>query len=79
MSFVKELTAAFYALDYPENAFWMRGYMRDQYPFIGIKKPARATVFKAIYQAHGQCGDWFEVCSELFAMPEREFQYAAMD
>ena len=79
MSFVKEITAAFYALDHPENAYWMRGYMRDQYPFIGIKKPERTVVFKAIYKAHGRCEDWFEVCSALFAMPEREFQYAAMD
>lgn len=79
MSFVSELSNAFYALGNPDNAYWMRWYMRDQYPFIGIKKPERATVFKEIYKAHGRGEDWFEVCSELFAMPEREFQYAAME
>jgi 3-methyladenine DNA glycosylase AlkD len=79
MKFVGEVMAAFHALENPENAYWMRWYMRDQYPFLGIKKPERALVFKEIYQIHGRSEDWFEVCSELFAMPEREFQYAAME
>ena len=79
MSFVAELGAAFHALENPNNAYWMRWYMRDQYPFLGIKKPERAVVFKEIYKSHGRSADWFEVCSELFAMPEREFQYVAME
>ncbi|MEY4987521.1 MAG: hypothetical protein RL567_1300 [Bacteroidota bacterium] len=79
MNFVVAIKEAFYALDNPENAYWMRWYMREQYPFIGIKKPERALVFKAIYKEYGRGEDWFEVCSELFALPEREFQYAAME
>lgn len=79
MNFVFAIKEAFYALENPENAYWMRWYMRDQYPFIGIKKPERAVVFKAIYKEYGRGDDWFEVCSELFAMPEREFQYVAME
>jgi 3-methyladenine DNA glycosylase AlkD len=79
MNFVFAIKEAFYALENPENAYWMRWYMRDQYPFIGIKKPERAVVFKAIYKEYGRGEDWFEVCSELFALPEREFQYVAME
>jgi 3-methyladenine DNA glycosylase AlkD len=79
MNFVSAIKEAFYALDNPENAHWMRWYMRERYPFIGIKKPERALVFKAIYKEYGRGEDWFEVCSELFALPEREFQYAAME
>jgi 3-methyladenine DNA glycosylase AlkD len=79
MNFVVAIKEAFYALDNPENAYWMRWYMREQYPYIGIKKPERTVVFKAIYKEHGRGEDWFEVCSELFALPEREFQYAAME
>jgi 3-methyladenine DNA glycosylase AlkD len=79
MNFVSAIQEAFYALDNPENAYWMRWYMREQYPFIGIKKPERALVFKDIYKQYGRSEDWFEVCSDLFALPEREFQYAAME
>lgn len=79
MNFVGAIKEAFNAVENPENAYWMRWYMRDQYPFIGIKKPERAIIFKAIYKTDGRSEDWFEVCSELFAMPEREFQYVAME
>ena len=79
MSFIGAIRDAFYALENPENARWMREYMRNQYPFLGIKKPERALVFKEIYQKYGKAEDWFEVSSELFAMPEREFQYVAME
>lgn len=79
MNFVSAIKEAFYALENPENAHWMRWYMRDQYPFIGIKKPERTLVFKDIYKQYGRSEDWFEVCSDLFALPEREFQYVAME
>jgi 3-methyladenine DNA glycosylase AlkD len=78
MSFVGATKDAFYALINPENAHWMRQYMRNKYQFIGIKKPEQALVFKDIYKKFGKAEDWYEVSSELFAMPEREFQYVAM-
>lgn len=78
MSFVGAIKDAFYALENPENAHWMRQYMRNKYQFIGIKKPEQALVFKDIYKKFGKAEDWYEVSSELFAMPEREFQYVAM-
>jgi 3-methyladenine DNA glycosylase AlkD len=78
MSFIGAIKDAFYALENPENAHWMRQYMRNKYLFIGIKKPEQALVFKDIYKKFGKAEDWFEVSSELFALPEREFQYVAM-
>jgi len=78
MSFVGAIKDAFYALENPENAHWMRQYMRNKYQFIGIKKPEQALVFKDIYKKFDKAEDWYEVSSELFAMPEREFQYVAM-
>jgi 3-methyladenine DNA glycosylase AlkD len=78
MSFVGATKDAFYALKNPENAHWMRQYMRNKYQFIGIKKPEQALVFKDIYKKFGKAEDWYEVSSELFALPEREFQYVAM-
>ncbi len=79
MSFVAAIQEAFHALENPENAHWMRWYMKDQYPFLGIKKPERAEVFKALYKQFGRSEDWFEVCSELYSLPQREFQYVAME
>jgi 3-methyladenine DNA glycosylase AlkD len=78
MSFIGAIKDAFYALENPEDARWMRQYMRNKYLFIGIKKPEQALVFKDIYKKYGKAEDWYEVSSELFAMPEREFQYVAM-
>ncbi|MFM6936471.1 MAG: DNA alkylation repair protein, partial [Aquirufa sp.] len=74
MSFIAAIQEAFHALENPENAYWMRWYMKDQYPFLGIKKPERAEVFKALYKQFGRSEDWFEVCSELYSLPQREFQ-----
>jgi 3-methyladenine DNA glycosylase AlkD len=79
MSFISAIRDAFYSLENVENAHWMRQYMRNKYLFIGIKKPEQALVFKDIYKKYGKAEDWYEVSSELFAMPEREFQYVAME
>ena len=79
MSFIGAIRDAFYALENAENAHLMRQYMRNKYLFIGIKKPEQALVFKDIYKKYGKAEDWYEVSSELFAMPEREFQYVAME
>jgi len=79
MSFVGAIKEAFYALENRENAQWMGRYMRHKFLFIGIKTPERAVVFKDIYKKYGKVEDWYEVSSTLFAMPEREFQYVAME
>ena len=77
--FVKAITEALRDLADADNAFWMCKYMREKYPFLGVKKPERHEVFKALYKQYGSSEDWFEVSTQLFAMPEREFQYVAME
>ena len=77
--FVKAITEALRDLADADNAFKMRKYMRDKYPFLGVNKPERQEVFKHLYKQYGSSQDWFEVSKELFAMPEREFQYVAME
>ena len=77
--FVNAITEALRDLADADNAFWMRKYMREKYPFLGVKKPERHEVFKALYKQFGSSKDWYEVSTELFAMPEREFQYVAME
>ena len=77
--FIPAITEALRDLADADNAFWMRKYMREKYPFLGVKKPERQEVFKHLYKQYGFTKDWFEVSSQLFAMPEREFQYVAME
>ncbi|MDF5689520.1 DNA alkylation repair protein [Aquirufa aurantiipilula] len=68
-----------YSLRHEENAHWMNKYMREQYPFIGIKKPQRHQLLKEWYAHEGKGLDWFQVSNELFRLKEREFQYIALD
>lgn len=77
--FVKAITEALRDLADADNAFKMRKYMRDKYPFLGVNKPERQEVFKHLYKLRGSSQDWFDISSELFAMPEREFHYVAME
>jgi len=73
------LEDAFHDLANPENALWMRKYMREQFPFLGIKKPEREEVFLELYRFYGAKEDFFEQCQALFQKPEREFQYVAIE
>jgi 3-methyladenine DNA glycosylase AlkD len=73
------LEDAFRDLANAENAGWMRKYMRDQFPFLGIKKPEREQVFSELYRLYGNPTEFIETSKYLFSKPEREFQYIAMD
>ncbi|MHA8051102.1 DNA alkylation repair protein [Aquirufa sp. ROCK-SH2] len=77
--FINELEVAFHLLQNAENADWMTKYMRNQFPYLGIKKPERHAVFVDLYKKHGSKEDWWTVCNVLFAKKEREYQYVAMD
>lgn len=64
-----------------QNAQAMRAYMRDQFPFVGLKSPERKAQEKPLLQ---QAKAWdqtqlLEAFAELYAKPEREYQYAALD
>ena len=65
----------------PAQAAPMAAYMRDQFPFLGIKSPQRAELTRHFVAAHGLPPlDALEtVALDLWGLPEREYQYAAMD
>jgi 3-methyladenine DNA glycosylase AlkD len=64
----------------------MAAYMRDQFAFLGISKPARAKLCRAFFKAARAAGkrdgneavDWGFV-RRCWDKPEREFQYVACD
>ncbi|SFJ24484.1 3-methyladenine DNA glycosylase AlkD [Paenibacillus sp. UNC496MF] len=59
----------------------MAAYMRDRFPFLGIRNPARTALAKAYAKEHGvPPGEALEaVARRLWALPEREFHYAALE
>jgi 3-methyladenine DNA glycosylase AlkD len=65
----------------PTQAAPMAAYMRDQFPFLGIKSPQRAELTRHFVAAHGlpPVEALETVTLDLWALPEREYQYVAMD
>lgn len=58
----------------------MTKYMKDKFPFLGIKKPERAELSKAFLKERKKDEevDWKFIFT-CFDLPEREFQYLALD
>ncbi len=59
----------------------MRAYMRDQFPFLGIATPVRREAIKPVIKQFKDVspGGLISVAGELWRLPEREYQYAALD
>lgn len=59
----------------------MAAYMKDQFPFLGVKTPARRAAAKPLLAAAKawSAEDLLDVADALFDEPEREFQYVAGD
>ncbi|RFU66824.1 DNA alkylation repair protein [Bacillus sp. V59.32b] len=64
-----------------EQAKPMQKYMKDLFPFLGIKTPQRKELMKEFYQESRILKEDFqpEFVTELWKQDEREYQYAAMD
>ena len=63
------------------NAAAMRAYMKDRFPFFGIKAPARRAMQKEHWDEQGlpTLGDLPAIMRSAFGQPERELHYAALD
>jgi 3-methyladenine DNA glycosylase AlkD len=64
----------------PVKATPMSRYMRDQFEYLGIKSPQASALLREHINQHGLPPlDELDVISrELWSLPQREFQYAAM-
>jgi 3-methyladenine DNA glycosylase AlkD len=65
-----------------ENAAPMAAYMKHHFVFYGIKSPARKEILKAFYKANGLPTTeeaMNKIIRELWAQPQRELHYAAID
>lgn len=65
----------------PKDASFMKKYMRDQFEYFGIRAPKRKELFRGFIREYGYPeSEIFEpVIRKLYAMPEREFHYFAME
>lgn len=76
---VTELQALFESHADPALAEPMSAYMRNQFPYLGIKSPSMAALQKQFYSQHAlpAIGELEGILRDLWALPEREYQYAA--
>lgn len=63
----------------PEAAGPMAAYMRNQFPFLGIKTPQSTALQKQFYAEHGlpSLSELDPILRELWTLPPREYQYVA--
>lgn len=78
---VERLQAAYETRRDPKAAIPMARYMRDQFPFLGLKSPVRREATReALAGIAGPTeADLAEVLKLLWALPEREYQYAGCE
>jgi 3-methyladenine DNA glycosylase AlkD len=64
----------------PEQAVPMKHYMRDQFEYLGIKSPQGTALKKEFIQEYGlpPLDQLDEISRDLWSLPQREFQYAAV-
>lgn len=80
-AYVRALKAHFEAHANPAIAAPMKKYMRDQFEYLGIKSPQAAALQREFIAQHGLPSmEALDVISrELWKLPQREFQYIAMN
>lgn len=78
--YVRALKALFETHANPDKAAPMKKYMRDQFEYLGIQTPQNKALTKQFIGEHGlpSVNDRDTVLRELWALPQREFQYVAV-
>ncbi|TDE53391.1 DNA alkylation repair protein [Flavobacterium sp. GT3P67] len=81
MNFILVLEKAFKQNKNPENAFAMAKYMKNNFPFFGIKTEERRRIFKEIWKENKNeiSENARTVAVALYSKKEREFHYCAIE
>jgi 3-methyladenine DNA glycosylase AlkD len=79
--FTRSVVAALAPLADPALQHGMRAYMKDRFVFLGIKTPARRAALASLIlsQKGATAADLLRTARALWALDEREYQYAAVD
>jgi 3-methyladenine DNA glycosylase AlkD len=81
MNFITELENTFAANAKAENALPMSKYMKDLFPFYGIKTDERRAILKSVCKKHQAeiNSNARTIAWELFLKKERELQYCGIE
>jgi 3-methyladenine DNA glycosylase AlkD len=79
--YIDQLIPFFKAGMNKEDAIEMEKYMRNKFPFLGIRAPERKIIMRRLYQESAIIKEPFQAdfVASLWMQPEREYQYAAVD
>ncbi len=79
-TYVRQLKVLFEENTDLANATPMKKYLRDQFEFLGIKTPVRTVLQREFIKQHGlpPLEKLDLISRELWVLPQREFQYAAV-
>lgn len=79
--FVRAISKTLVPIGDPALRPWMRAYMKDQFAFLGIKTPVRRTATADLIrmQRGTTAVALLRSARLLWALPEREYQYVAVD
>jgi 3-methyladenine DNA glycosylase AlkD len=79
--YVKNIKTLFEKNANPSQAPDMKKYMRDQFEYLGLKSPQVTALQKQMIAEHGipPFGDLDIIVRELWDLPQRDFQYLAMN
>ena len=78
--YIQPLVSLFEKNANPAQAAPMKKYMRDHFEYLGIKTPQSLALQKEFYSSQGlpETADLDTILRDLWALPEREFQYVAV-
>ncbi len=81
MDFITELENTFATNSNAENALAMAKYMKNLFPFFGIKTDERRAIFKSLYKKHQEEieTNTRAIGWELFLKKERELHYCSIE
>jgi len=80
-AYIKPLSKAFEKAADPIVAEGQKAYMKNHFPFFGMKTEIRRGITSAHFKTQGLLDEnsLYTVIYELWSLPQREFQYAAVE
>jgi len=80
LKYLEPLVQGFETGRNPENAFWMKKYMKDQFEFYGMKTPERRAMIKSFQKKYGLPSENHlkPVIIECWSHEYRDWQFVAI-